>query len=155
MRTMIPKTYSPKASDLYADWHVIDAAGRPLGRVATEVAQLLRGKHKPGFAPHMLVGDFVIIVNARKVVVTGNKAAQKMYYRHSMYPGGFKAINYDLMTEKHPTRAVEHAVRGMLPRNRLGAAMFRRLKVYAGPTHPHEAQVNTGAKKVPASEAQG
>ena len=153
MRAMIPKTYSPKASELTAAWHVIDAADHPMGRIATEAAQLLRGKHKPAFAPHMLVGDFVIIVNVRKVVVTGNKESQKMYYSHSMYPGGFKAIDYRLMTEKHPTRAMEHAVRGMLPRNRLGASMFRRLKVYAGPDHPHQAQVNAGTKHPAATQA--
>ncbi|MBI4497254.1 MAG: 50S ribosomal protein L13 [Chloroflexi bacterium] len=149
------KTYSPKAAELHADWHVLDAAGRPLGRLASEIAQLLRGKHKPTFAPHLLVGDFVIVVNADKVVVTGKKEAQKTYYRHSQYPGGLKAINYALMRQKHPTRVIEHAVKGMLPHNRLGAAMLRRLKVYTGPTHPHEAQVRAGASKAAAPEAQG
>ena len=154
MHTMIPKTYSPKEAELPADWHVIDAGGRPLGRVATEAAQLLGGKQKPMFAPHMLVGDFVIIVNARKVAFTGNKVSQKMYYRHSQYPGGFRALNLELMMDKHPTRVVEHAIKGMLPRNRLGAAMFRRLKVYAGPTHPHEAQVNTKTNLAAKAETQ-
>lgn len=154
MHTMIPRTYSPKEAELYADWHVIDAGGRPLGRVATEAAHLLRGKHKPTFAPHMLTGDFVIIVNAGRVAVTGNKEKQKNYYTHSMYPGGLRTTDYSLQMERHPTRAVEHAIKGMLPHNRLGAAMYRRLKVYAGATHPHEAQVNAGPRKVRAEVAQ-
>lgn len=132
---------------------MIDATGRPLGRLASEIAQLLRGKHNPGFATHLATGDFVIVVNAEKVVVTGNKAAQKMYYRHSGYPGGFKAINYKQYQAKFPARIIEHAVKGMLPHNRLGAQFFRRLKVYAGPTHPHEAQV-IGAQRAAARQQQ-
>lgn len=135
------KTYSVKKADIEHKWHVIDASGKILGRLATEVAHLLHGKHKPTYVPHLDTGDFVIIVNASKITVTGNKASQKIYYHHSHYPGGLKSINYTKMLEKHPTRIIEHAVKGMLPHNRLGAAMFKKLKVYEGPTHPHEAQV--------------
>jgi large subunit ribosomal protein L13 len=135
------KTYSTKASDIKRDWHVIDASGRTLGRLATEVAHLLRGKHKPMYAPYLDTGDYVIVVNARKVRVTGNKAIQKVYWRHSGYPGGIKAITFDKLMDRYPTRIIEHAVRGMLPKNPLGRAMFRKLKVYEGPTHPHHAQL--------------
>jgi len=140
------KTHSTKASDIKRDWHVIDASGRTLGRLATEIAQLLKGKHKPIYAPHLDTGDYVIVVNAEKVRVTGNKAKQKVYYRHSGYPGGLKAITFEKMMEKHPARIIEQAVRGMLPKNPLGRAMFRKLKVYDGPTHPHQAQVKVGSK---------
>ncbi len=140
------KTHSTKASDIKRDWHVIDASGRTLGRLATEIAQLLKGKHKPIYAPHLDTGDYVIVVNAEKVRVTGNKAKQKVYYRHSGYPGGLKAITFEKMMEKHPARIIEQAVRGMLPKNPLGRAMFRKLKVYDGPTHPHQAQVKAGSK---------
>ena len=135
------KTYSVKKSDIERAWHVMDAEGKTLGRLATEVATLLKGKHKPTYTTHMDVGDYVIVVNAEKVVVTGNKAEQKMYYSHSNYPGGLKSANYAKMMQKHPTKIIEHAVKGMLPHNRLGAAMIKKLKVYAGPTHPHQAQV--------------
>ena len=135
------KTYSTKASDIERKWHVIDASGRILGRLATEVAILLRGKHKPLYAPYMDTGDFVIVVNAAKVRVTGNKAKQKIYYRHSQYPGGLRRTSFAEMREKHPTRTIEHAVKGMLPHNRLGRAMLKKLKVYPGPDHPHQAQV--------------
>lgn len=135
------KTYSVKKADIERAWHVMDAEGKTLGRLATEVATLLKGKHKPTYTTNLDVGDYVIVVNAEKVVVTGNKAEQKMYYRHSNYPGGLKSANYNRMMEKHPTRIIEHAVKGMLPHNRLGAAMFKKLKVYTGPDHPHEAQV--------------
>ena len=135
------KTYSTKASDIKRNWHVIDASGKVLGRLATQVATLLKGKHKPIYAPHMDTGDFVIVLNASKVLVTGKKAGQKMYYRHSGYPGGLKKESFNEMMEKHPTRVIEHAVKGMLPHNRQGRAMVRRLKVYAGDTHPHQAQV--------------
>ena len=135
------KTYSVKKADIERAWHVMDAEGKTLGRLATEVATLLKGKHKPTYTTNLDVGDYVIVVNAEKVVVTGNKAEQKMYYRHSNYPGGLKSANYNRMMEKHPTRVIEHAVKGMLPHNKLGAAMFKKLKVYAGPDHPHEAQV--------------
>ncbi len=120
---------------------MIDASGRPLGRLASEAATLLRGKHKPTYAPHLDMGDFVIVVNAARVQLTGNKAQQKVYYRHSQYPGGLKEIPFQRVFDKHPSRVVEHAVRGMLPHNRLGRRIYRHLKVYAGPEHPHEAQV--------------
>lgn len=141
------KTYSTKPSEVEQRWHVLDAEGQPLGRLATQAATLLRGKHKPQFAPNLPIGDFVIIVNADKVRVTGNKAEGKIYYRHTMYPGGLRQINFRQMMEKHPTRAVEKAVRGMLPHNSLGRQIFNRLKVYAGPEHPHQAQLAAGAKK--------
>lgn len=140
------KTYSTKASEIKREWHVIDASGRTLGRLATEIAQLLKGKHKPIYAPHLDTGDYVIVINAEKVRVTGNKAKQKVYYRHSGYPGGLKAVTFEKMMETHPTRIIEHAVRGMLPKNPLGRAMLRKLKVYEGPAHPHQAQVKTGSK---------
>jgi large subunit ribosomal protein L13 len=143
------KTYSTKASDIVRKWHVIDASGQTLGRLATKVAIFLRGKHKPLYAPHLDTGDFVIVVNAAKVRVTGRKAEQKTYYRHSGYPGGLRSISFAEMRQKHPTRIIEHAVKGMLPHNRLGAAMLKKLKVYAGPDHPHQAQVKekSGASK--------
>ena len=135
------KTYNTKASDLKPAWHVIDASGRTLGRLASEVATLLMGKHKPIYTPHLNTGDFVIVLNAAKVRVTGRKAEQKTYYRHSGYPGGLKSVTFAKMMETHPTRVIEHAVKGMLPHNPLGRDMLRRLKVYADDAHPHEAQV--------------
>jgi len=135
------KSNSIKASDIERKWWVVDASGRTLGRLATEVATLLKGKHKPIYSTHLDVGDYVIVVNAAKVVVTGNKLTQKTYYRHSQYPGGLKAIRLREMLESHPTRVIEHAVKGMLPHNRLGAAMLRKLKVYPGADHPHKAQM--------------
>jgi large subunit ribosomal protein L13 len=135
------KTYSPKASDIVRSWHVIDASGQTLGRLATQIAQLLKGKHKPYYAPHIDTGDFVVVVNAEKIRVTGDKLEDKQYYRHSGYPGGLKSISLGRQLEKHPIRPLEHAVKGMLPHNALGRAMFRKLKVYAGPNHPHGAQV--------------
>ena len=134
-------TRSLKASDIQRRWWVIDASGRTLGKVATEAASLLQGKGKPAFARHLDVGDFVVVVNAAKVRVTGKKADQKVYYHHTLYPGGLKAATFSKMLKDHPVRPVEHAVRGMLPHNRLGRAMARRLKVYAGDSHPHQAQV--------------
>ncbi|OLT42630.1 50S ribosomal protein L13 [Serinicoccus sp. CNJ-927] len=134
------RTYSPKAGDVTRAWHVIDATDVVLGRLASQTATLLRGKHKTIFAPHVDTGDFVIIVNADKVALTGSKLEQKKAYRHSGYPGGLKAQSYEQMLEKHPTRAVEKAVRGMLPKNSLGRQMLSKLKVYAGDTHPHAAQ---------------
>lgn len=139
------KTYSTKASDIERNWHVIDASGKTLGRLATDVAQLLRGKHKPIYSPNLDTGDHVIVINAEKVRVTGNKPEQKIYYRHSGYIGGLKETSFEKMLETHPTRVIEHAVKGMLPHNALGRAMFRKLKVYKGPTHPHSAQVKTGS----------
>ena len=137
------RTYTPKAAEVTRAWHVIDATDVVLGRLASQTAQLLRGKHKPTFAPHMDVGDFVIIVNASKIVLTGNKLDQKRAYRHSGYPGGLRATKYSDLLEKHPERAVEKAVKGMLPHNTLGRAMLSKLKVYAGPSHPHQAQAPT------------
>ena len=135
------KTYSPKASDIVRQWHVIDASGQTLGRLATQIAQLLKGKHKVYYAPHLDVGDYVVVVNAEKVRVTGDKLEEKLYYRHSGYPGGLKSVTLGLQLQRNPAKVIEHAVRGMLPHNALGRAMFRKLKVYAGPTHPHSAQV--------------
>ena len=134
------RTYSPKASDVQHNWIVIDANDVVLGRLASHAAAMLRGKHKPTFAPHMDMGDFVIIVNAEKVALTGQKLAKKVAYRHSGYPGGLTATSYPEMLEKHPTRAVEKAIRGMLPKNSLGRAQIKKLKVYAGAEHPHAAQ---------------
>jgi len=134
------RTYSPKATDVQRQWHVIDATDVVLGRLASQTAALLRGKHKAIFAPHVDTGDFVIIINADKVALTGAKLEQKMAYRHSGYPGGLRSIAYSELLEKDPRRAVEKAVRGMLPHNRLGRHMIRKLKVYAGPEHPHQAQ---------------
>jgi large subunit ribosomal protein L13 len=135
------KTYSVKLADIQREWHVIDAEGQTLGRLCTKIATLIRGKHKPTYTTHLDVGDYVIVVNAGKVVVTGDKENQKMYYRHSNYPGGLKSMNYAEMMKKHPSRIIEHAVKGMIPHNRLGAAMMKKLKIYVGPTHPHEAQI--------------
>ncbi|MHB1613103.1 MAG: 50S ribosomal protein L13 [Actinomycetes bacterium] len=134
------RTYTPKPGDIQRQWHVIDANDVVLGRLASQVAILLRGKHKPTFAPHVDGGDFVIIVNASKVALTGNKRAQKMAYRHSGYPGGLHSVSYEQLLATRPDRAVEKAVKGMLPHNRLGRALATKLKVYSGPTHPHAAQ---------------
>jgi large subunit ribosomal protein L13 len=133
-------TYSPKPGDVQRQWHVIDASDVVLGRLATQAATLLRGKHKPVFAPHVDMGDFVVIVNAGKVALTGNKREQKVAYRHSGHPGGLRRIPFSELLEKRPERAVEQAVRGMLPKNSLGRQMLKKLKVYAGPEHPHSAQ---------------
>jgi large subunit ribosomal protein L13 len=134
------KTYTPKASEIERAWHVVDAEGLVLGRMATEVARILRGKHKPTFAPHMDTGDHVIIINADKVVLTNDKAADKMMYRHSGYPGGIRSTTYADMLATKPADAVRGSVRGMLPKNRLGRQVLTKLKVYAGPEHPHTAQ---------------
>ena len=134
------RTYSPKASELSHEWLVIDATDVVLGRLATQAATLLRGKHKPTFANHMDNGDFVIIINAEKVALTGSKLTQKMAYRHSGYPGGLTATSYAELLEKSPEKAVEKAIRGMLPKNSLGDQMLKKLKVYSGSEHPHEAQ---------------
>ena len=136
-------TYSPKPGDITHAWHVIDATDVVLGRLAAQAATLLRGKHKPMYAPHVDTGDFVVIVNAEKVAVTGNKRADKFVYRHSGYPGGLRQRSVGEMLEKHPDRLVEKAIKGMLPKNRLGRAMGKKLKVYAGPEHPHAAQKPT------------
>jgi large subunit ribosomal protein L13 len=134
------RTFSPKAADIERRWHVIDATDVVLGRLASHVAILLRGKHKPTFAPHLDTGDFVIVVNAAKVALTGTKLENKRLYRHSGYPGGIRSVTYGEMLAKHPERLVEAAVRGMLPKNTLGRNTLRKLKVYAGPDHPHQAQ---------------
>jgi large subunit ribosomal protein L13 len=137
---MTVRTFSPKAADVQRQWHVIDASDIVLGRLASQAAILLRGKHKAIFAPHVDTGDFVIIVNAAKVALTGNKLADKRAYRHSGYPGGLRAVAYSDLMEKSPERAVTKAVKGMLPKNSLGRQMLSKLKVYAGPEHPHQAQ---------------
>lgn len=134
------KTYTPKAADVDRHWFVVDAAGVPLGRMASQVAQLLMGKHKPTFASHMDMGDFVVVVNAEKTVLTGKKETQKVYYRHSTRPGSLKQETAGERRERRPQLLVEDAVRRMLPKNRLGRAMYRKLKVYAGTDHPHQAQ---------------
>lgn len=137
------RTYSPKPDDISREWVIIDAADIVLGRLASHAAILLRGKHKATFAPHMDMGDFVIIINAEKVALTGSKLKQKKAYRHSGYPGGLTATTYSELLEKHPERAVEKAIRGMLPKNSLGRAQLSKLKVYAGAEHPHAAQQPT------------
>ena len=140
------KTFSTKLSDIKREWHVIDASGKVLGRLATEVAELLMGKHKPIFTRNLDTGDYVVVINADKVRVTGNKLKQKLYYRHSGYPGGFRITSLGEMMQSNPAWVIEHAVKGMVPRNRLGASMLKKLKVYVGDTHPHLSQTE-GAKK--------
>jgi len=137
------KTYAAKESDIKREWHVIDASGKILGRLAVQVANLLMGKHKPMFSRNLDTGDFVVVINADKIRVTGNKAKQKLYYRHSGYPGGLKSVSLEKMMQTNPTRVIELAVKGMLPHNRLGAKMIKKLRVYVGDTHPHLSQ--TGA----------
>lgn len=134
------KTFSAKPAEVRRDWFVIDAEGKTLGRMATEIARRLRGKHKPEYTPHVDTGDYVVVVNAEKVAVTGNKEQDKMYYRHSGFPGGMKSMSFEKMVDRSPERIIELAVKGMLPKNPLGRAMFRKLKVYAGPDHQHAAQ---------------
>lgn len=134
------KTYSPKLQDIDAKWYVVDADGMVLGRLASKIAQVLRGKHKPIWAPHMDTGDFVVVVNADKIRVTGRKAEQKKYYRHSGYMGGLKETPYKSMMEKKPEFILQEAVRGMLPHNRLGRKMLKKLKIYVSSDHPHTAQ---------------
>lgn len=137
------KTYSTKPADIERQWHVIDAAGKTLGRMATQIAGWLMGKHKPIFSPNLDTGDFVVVINAEKVKVTGNKSKDKLYYRHSGYPGGFKSIPLEKMMATNPAQVIEHAVKGMLPHTRLGARMATRLKIYTGDTHPHLTQIKT------------
>ena len=134
------KTYSPKSSEVKHEWYVVDAEGKTLGRLASEIAKVLRGKHKPIYAPHLDTGDYVIVINAEKVHVTGNKLDQKIYYRHSSYPGGLTGITLREQLKRHPTRVIRSAVKGMLPHNRLGRAMMKKLKIYGGDSHPHQAQ---------------
>lgn len=134
------KTYVPKKGDVQAQWYVVDATEQTLGRLATDIARVLRGKHKPTYTPNDDVGDFVVVVNAEKLAFTGKRLSDKIYYRHSGYPGGLSSMNLESMLTKHPARVLETAVRGMLPHNRLGEAMYRKLNVYAGANHPHAAQ---------------
>lgn len=134
------KTISAKPETVKRDWYVVDAAGKTLGRMAAEIAYRLRGKHKPEYTPHVDTGDYIVVINASQVRVTGNKARDKMYHRHTGYPGGLKSVNFTQLMEKAPERVIESAVKGMLPRGPLGRAMFRKLKVYAGNEHPHAAQ---------------
>ncbi len=140
-------TYAQKGKEIEERWHVLDAEGRTLGRLASETAQLLRGKYRPTFTPHLDNGDFVIIVNASKVKVTGNKMQQKLYRRHSGYPGGLKETPLERMLERHPERVLQQAVKGMLPHNKLSRRILGHLKVYGGPDHPHDAQVNAGRRQ--------
>ena len=141
------KTYTARPADIEREWHVVDAADKTLGRLSTQIARLLMGKHKPTFTPSQDTGDFVVVINAEQVRVTGKKAQQKVYYRHSGYPGGLKSITLEKMMQQFPTRAIQYAVNGMIPHTRLGRQMKKRLKVYAGETHPHLAQTMTNAKK--------
>ncbi len=140
MKAQLQRTFSPKPGDIERSWYVIDATDAPLGRLSSEVAQILRGKGKPTYAPHVDGGDFVVVVNAEKVYVSGEKETDKVYYSHSGYPGGLRADTLGEVRKKHPERLVERAVRGMIPKNRLGRQMLTKLKVYAGPDHPHQAQ---------------
>ncbi len=139
------KTYSPRKADIVSEWHLIDADGETLGRLASRAAQLLRGKNKPGYVPHMDVGDHVVIVNAEKIAVSGNKAQSKVYYRHSGYPGGLKQTTFEQLVKARPERVIEHAIKGMLPKTALGRAMYRKLRVYRGPKHPHAGQLRPAA----------
>ena len=134
------KTFIPKAADIDRKWYVVDAEGMVLGRLASEVANILRGKNKPIYTPHVDCGDYVIVVNAEKVAVTGKKRSEKIYKRHTGYPGGLREMTFEQMIEKHPTEVVRHAVKGMMPNGKLGRQMFKKLKVYAGPEHNHAAQ---------------
>jgi large subunit ribosomal protein L13 len=134
------KTHTPKADEIQRQWWVVDAADKPLGRIATEIARVLRGKHKPMYTPHLDTGDYVVVLNASRVALTGNKADQKTYFRHSGYMGGEQHIPYRRMLASHPDRVIELAVKGMLPKNALGRAMRKKLKVYAGTDHPHQGQ---------------
>jgi len=134
------KTFSAKPETVKRDWYVVDADGKTLGRMATEIARRLRGKHKPEYTPHVDTGDYIVVINAEKVKVTGNKSTDKMYYRHTGFPGGIKEISFEKLIDKKPEMVIEKAVKGMLPKNPLGRAMYRKLKVYAGPEHQHTAQ---------------
>ena len=134
------KTISMRAEDVQRSWYVVDAENQTLGRLATEVARRLRGKHKAEYTPHVDTGDYIVVINADKIRVTGNKTTDKMYYRHSGYPGGIKSVSFEKLRDTYPDRIIEKAVKGMLPRNPLGRSMLRKLKVYAGSEHPHSAQ---------------
>ena len=137
---MKQRTFSAKPSDIERRWYVVDAANRPLGRIASQIALRLRGKHKPMYTPHMDTGDYIVVINAAQVAMTGNKRAQKMYWHHTSYPGGIKGISFEKLLDKAPERIIEMAVKGMLPKGPLGRDMYRKLKVYAGAEHKHEAQ---------------
>jgi large subunit ribosomal protein L13 len=134
------KTFSAKPHEVKRDWYIVDATGQVLGRVAAEIARRLRGKHKPEFTPHVDTGDYIVVVNAQKLRVTGNKLKDKLYHRHTTYPGGIRTTNFEKMQAEHPERALQMAVKGMLPKGPLGYAMIRKMKVYAGGEHPHSAQ---------------
>ena len=134
------KTFTAKNETVQRDWYIVDAAGQTLGRLATEIASRLRGKHKPEYTPHVDTGDYIVVINAEKVRVTGNKTSDKIYYSHTGFPGGIKEISFEKLIDKAPERVLEAAVKGMLPRNPLGRDMYRKLKVYAGTNHPHAAQ---------------
>ena len=149
------RTYSPKASEVTHAWRLVDAEGQTLGRLATQIATFLRGKHLPTYAEHMDMGDFVVVVNASQIRVTGNKAQQRFYYRHSTYPGGLKSVALGELLARHPERVIKHTVRGMLPHNALGRKMLRKLKVYAGAEHPHDAQFRASEKQQQRSRAAG
>ncbi|MBE9513038.1 MAG: 50S ribosomal protein L13 [Chloroflexi bacterium] len=142
------KTYSAKVSEIKREWHVIDASDKILGKLATQAARLLMGKHKPMFSRNLDVGDFVVVINAERVRVTGNKAKQKVYYRHSGYAGGLKSVTLEKLMQTNPTRVIEHAVKGMVPHTRLGANMMKKLKVYVGDKHPHLAQTGIASVEV-------
>jgi len=142
------KTYATKAQDIKRKWYVVDAEGKVLGRLASRVAHILKGKHKPIYSPHLDTGDHVIVVNADKVVLTGKKLSQKVYYRHSGYPGGLKSVTAAKLMQQKPESIIRHAVRGMLPKNSLGRQMLKKLKVYAGQEHPHQAQRPTPLKLI-------
>ncbi len=146
MKSNTQKTYTPKASEVTHAWRVVDAEGQTLGRLATQIAGYLRGKHLPTFSEHMDLGDFVVVVNASAIRVSGNKAQQRRYYRHSTYPGGLKSVALGDLLARQPERVIKHTVRGMLPRTTLGRKMLRKLKVYAGPVHPHAAQFRAAEK---------
>lgn len=137
---MTTKTFTPRAGDIERQWFVVDAEGKTLGRLASQIAHILRGKHKPTYSPHMDLGDHIVVINAEKIRVTGRKAEQKVYYRHTGYPGGLRTTTYEDMLGKHPERILRIAVKGMLPNNILGRQMFKKLRVYAGPEHEHVAQ---------------
>ena len=137
------KTYSARKEDATQDWYLVDATDKTLGRLSTQIANRLRGKHKPEYTPHVDTGDYIVVVNAEKIRVSGNKAEGKIYHRYTGYPGGIKSINFERLLEKHPTRIIEQAVKGMMPRNKLSRAMLTKLKIYAGNEHPHTAQQPT------------
>jgi len=155
MPTQNQKTYSPRASEIVRAWRLVDADGQTLGRLATRIASYLRGKHLTTFAQHMDVGDFVVVINASRIRLTGNKARDRFYYRHSNYPGGFKSVALGEVLARHPERVIKHSVRGMLPHNALGRKMLRKLKVYAGAEHPHGAQFRASEKQQRTPPAEG